>query len=276
MTTTQRDSDTTPVSAGRVLPRAVRWCPVTEFLLRVYRRSWRGSLFSGFLSPLLYLGSLGYGLGSLVDDGRGTGVGVPYAGFVAPGLLAANAMQAAVGESTYPVLGAVKWQRQYHAAIATPLTVADVLFGHAVFIVLRVLLVTASFVAVGALLGAFTSPWVLVAALVAVLCGAVHAVPIMGFAVGRDDDSAFAALLRFVVVPMFLFAGTFFPVAQLPPVLRPVAWVTPLWHATELSRDLCLGTVDALAAVGHTGYLLLWLAAGAWYAVRAYTKRLVD
>jgi lipooligosaccharide transport system permease protein len=281
VTTTARDraASARPGARGAVLPPARRWLPALEFWLRAYRRSWRGSLFSGFLAPLLYLGSLGYGLGELVDDGTGgagVGAGVAYVVFVAPGVLAANAMQTAVGEATYPVMGAVKWQRQYLAMLSTPLTVVDVLLGHVAFLLLRVTLVTVSFVAVGAALGAFTTPWVALAAVVAVLCGLVHALPVMAYAVRAEGDMGFTMIFRFGVVPMFLFAGTFFPVDQLPAVLQPVAWATPLWHATELCRGLLLGTAQWDSGLAHLGYLLVWLAAGAWLAVRCYTRRLAD
>jgi lipooligosaccharide transport system permease protein len=278
VTTTARERAAGTGSGARaaVLPRSRRWLPALEFWLRAYRRSWRGSLFSGFLAPLLYLGSLGYGLGSLVDDGTGVGGGLAYVAFVAPGVLAASAMQTAVGESTYPVMGAVKWQRQYLAMLATPLTVVDVLLGHLAYLVFRVALVTVSFVLVGALLGAFTSPWVAVAGLVAVLGGVVHALPVMAYAVRSESDGGFTMIFRFGVVPMFLFAGTFFPVDQLPAVLRPVAWVTPLWHATDLCRGLSLGTAQWGSALLHLGYLTAWLVAGAWLAVRSYTRRLAD
>ena len=278
-TTARRRADAVPGAGGAPLPPARRWLPALEFWLRAYRRSWRASLFSGFLAPLLYLGSLGYGLGELVDDGTGgsgVGAGVAYVVFVAPGVLAANAMQTAVGESTYPVMGAVKWQRQYLAMLSTPLTVTDVLLGHVAFLVLRVALVTASFVAVGALLGAFTTPWVGLAAVVAVLCGLVHALPVMAFAVGAETDAGFAMIFRFGVVPMFLFAGTFFPIDQLPALMQPVAWATPLWHATELCRGLTLGTAAWGSGLAHLGYLLAWLVAGGWLAVRRYTRRLAD
>jgi lipooligosaccharide transport system permease protein len=262
----------------RPLPPALRWYPALEFWLRAYRRSWRGSVFSSFVAPLLYLGSLGYGLGGLVDAGTGDGVGagVAYAVYVAPGILTANAMQTAIGESTYAVHGAVKWQRQYLAMLATPLTVVDVLFGHVAYLVLRVVLATVAFVLVGALLGAFTSGWVVVAALVAVLCGVVHALPVMAFAVGAETDSGFTMIFRFGVVPMFLFAGTFFPVDQLPALMQPVAWATPLWHATELSRGLALGTAEWGSGLAHLGYLVAWLVVGGWLAVRCYTRRLAD
>jgi lipooligosaccharide transport system permease protein len=246
-----------------------------EYWLTSYRRTWRGSVVSGFLSPLLYLGSLGFGLGSLVDRGGQALAGVPYALFVAPGVLAANAMQTAVGDCTYPVTGAIKWQRQYHAMLATPLGVLDVFAGHLGFVLVRLWIVSTAFVAVGATLGAFRSWWVLAALPVAVLCGLAHATPVMAFSASQEGDAGFALLFRFGLVPMFLFAGTFFPVDQLPVGLRPLAWATPLWHATQACRDLVLGRPEPVPLLGHVGYLLAWSVAGAAVGVWVYRRRLV-
>jgi lipooligosaccharide transport system permease protein len=247
-----------------------------EYWWTTYRRTWRGSAVSGFLAPLLYLGSLGYGLGTLVDrSGHASIGGVPYAAFVAPGVLAANAMQAAVTDSTYPVMGAIKWWRQYHAMLAGPLGVLDVLLGHLAFVLMKLTLVCTAFVTVGAALGALRTWWVLVALPVAVLCGLAHAAPVMAYAARQDDDSGFAMIFRFVVMPMFLFAGTFFPVEQLPAAVRPVAWVTPLWHATQACRSLSLGQAELGPVLAHTVYLLLWVAAGVLLAGRSFRRRLV-
>lgn len=264
------------VRAGGTVPgRAAGAGRALEFWARTYRRTWRGSVVSGVLSPLLYLGSLGFGLGVLVDTGSSGGVGVPYALFVAPGVLAANAMQAGVGEATWPVMGAIKWQRQYHAMLATPLAVVDVLLGHLAFIVLRLLAVSVVFGVVGALLGAFTSWWTIGAVLVATLCGAAYAAPVMAFAAAQENDQGFAYLFRFVLVPTFLFAGTFYPVDQLPAAIRPVAWVTPLWHATQACRDLALGSPDLASVAAHCAYLALWVAVGVVAARVVYRRRLV-
>jgi lipooligosaccharide transport system permease protein len=254
------------VLAGRVL----------EHWLRQYRGTWRASLFSGFLAPVLYLGSLGFGLGSLVDSGPRGGIdGVPYARFVAPGVLAATAMQTAIGESTYPVMGAIVWQRLYFGMLATPLGVLDVLLGHLSFVAVRLTIVSVGFAAVGTLLGAFVSWWVPAAVAVAVLCGLAHAAPVMAFSAAQEDDSGFALIYRFALIPMFLFAGTFFPVDQLPAPVRPVAWATPLWHATQACRGLLLGRVDAVVVLGHVAYLLIWVGLGTLLAVRSYRRRLV-
>jgi len=248
--------------------------PVVESLLRDYRGTWKASVFSQFLAPLLYLASLGFGLGSLVDGGGRGGVGVPYAVFVAPGLLAATAMQTAVGESTYPVLGAVIWQRGYQAMIATPLRVVDVLVGHLIFIALRLFLGTTAFALVAVLVGAIRSPGVVAAVPIAVLCGLAHAAPVMAFAVRQENDQGFSVIFRLIIVPTFLFAGTFFPVQQLPLALRPVAWLTPLWHGTEAVRALVLGRVAALPLLGHLAYLTLWVVVGAVAALHHYRRRL--
>mgnify|MGYP003428544549 CR=1 FL=1 len=126
------------------------WDRSFAYWLTSYRRVWRGSLFSGFLSPIFFLVAMGFGLGALVDAGDGiTGVG--YVAFIAPGILAAQAMQTAVIESTYPVLGAVKWQRQYHAMLAAPLGPHDIVLGHLAFILMRVVITSTTFLLVAAL-----------------------------------------------------------------------------------------------------------------------------
>ncbi len=247
-----------------------------EYWLVVYRRTWRGSVVLSFLSPLLYLGAMGYGLGALVDASRGGVEGVPYVQFIAPGVLAAAAMQTAVGEATYPVFGAIKWQRTYFAMLASPLGVADLVLGHLGYLLLRVAGAAAVFLAVGAALGAFRSWWAVAAAVVAVLCGAAHAPIVMAFTARlQHEASGFSLLFRLGLMPMFLFAGTFFPVDQLPPAVRPLAWATPVWHATAAARDLALGRPQWLADAGHVAYLVLWAGVGVWLAVRSMRARLV-
>ncbi len=111
---------------------------------------------------------------------------------------------------------------------------------------------------------------------VCVLTGAAHAAPVMAYSASQEDDGGFALLNRFVVVPMFLFAGTFFPVDRLPPLIQPLAWVTPLWHATEITRAVALQRAQLLPTVVHLGYLLAWALVGLWFAARAFRRRLVE
>jgi lipooligosaccharide transport system permease protein len=109
-----------------------------------------------------------------------------------------------------------------------------------------------------------------------VLTGMAFAAPIVAFAATQDNDAHFAALFRFVVIPMFLFSGTFFPVSQLPPVMRPIAYLTPLWHGVDLCRTLALGTASVGRTTVHTLYLLAWVIAGTALARLAYQRRLVN
>jgi lipooligosaccharide transport system permease protein len=267
-----------PTGELSVLPRTPRPGALAGrafvYWLAVYRRVWLGSAISSFLAPLLYLGAMGFGLGSLVNRSGGID-GVPYVQFVAPGVLAATAMQTAAGESTYMVMGAVKWQRQYHAMLAGPLGPVDLVLGHAAYILVRIVLTCVAFTLVAALLGAIPSPLAVVGLLVAILCGAAHGPVIMAFSARQENDGNFNLLFRFGIIPMFLFAGTFFPVDRLPGWVQALAWVTPLWHGTTSVRQLTLGVPDWPAIAGHCAYLLVWVAVGLVLAVRSYRARLV-
>jgi lipooligosaccharide transport system permease protein len=248
-----------------------------EYWIYQYKRTWRGTVVSGLISPLLYLAAMGVGLGSLVDkhqSGRGSLDGVSYVAFLAPGLLAAIAMQIATQESTYPVLAAVKWLRTYFAMLATPLRVVDLLVGHLLWITIRVTLTVLMFLAVMELFGAGHHWTVLLALPAAVLTGMAFGVPIAAFSATRDGDAAFAALFRFVIMPMFLFSGTFFPVSQLPTALRFVAYATPLWHGVDMCRSFALGTATPGRVAMNVAYLAIFVAVGYAAAHRSYTRRL--
>jgi lipooligosaccharide transport system permease protein len=247
-----------------------------RFWLTNYRRTWRGSIYSSVLNPLLFLGSIGLGLGTLVNAHHGAARlgGVSYLTFLAPGLLAAAAMETAVGESTYPVYGSVKWNKVYQAAVASPLRPVDLFHGHVLFVTLRLAMNCAIFLAVAAAFGAIQSPWMIAALPVAVLTGLAFATPIEAWAVTRTRDTSFAMIFRFGMIPLFLFSGTFFPVTQLPGWLQPIAYLTPLWHGVSLCRALNLGTADLGQVVIDVAYLAALAAAGLLAGNRTYRRRL--
>jgi lipooligosaccharide transport system permease protein len=248
-----------------------------RFWLTDYRRTWRGSVVSSVLGPVLYLGAMGAGLGTLINRHSTASLGgVSYLAFISPGLLAAQAMQTSFGEGLYPVLGSVKWVSNYFAAAASPLRPRDVFRGHLLFVTMRLIMNCAIFLAVIAAFGAVRSPLVVLALPVAVLTGLAFAPALMAWAVTRTGDVSFSVLFRFVMVPLFLFSGTFFPISQLPGWLQPVAYVTPLWHGVELCRALALGTADAGGAAVHVVYLLVWAVAGCVAAQLTYRKRLYE
>ena len=263
---------TTAVGQRRAPGRLARTGAALEYWLVQYRTVWRGTVVSGVLTPVLFLSAMGVGLGSLVDSaGR---LDESYLLFLAPGLMAATAMQTAEFESTYPVMGAIKWIRTYHAMLATPLGVGDVLVGHLLFVALRVLSVSAIYLVVLVLFGAVPSWGAPVAVLAALLTGMAFAAPIFAFAAGNENDGGFAALERFVMVPLFLFSGTFFPVSQLPDAVEWVAYVTPLWHGVQLCRGLVTGTAELGGSLLSVGYLSLWVLLGVLAAYKTFRRRL--
>jgi lipooligosaccharide transport system permease protein len=243
-----------------------------RYWLAAYRRTWRGSISTSVVSPVLYLAAMGVGLGSLVHRSAAIG-GVTYLQFIGPGLLAATAMQVGAAESTYAVLGSFKWIRVYHAMAATPLQPIDILIGHLLWIATRIAMASGIYLAVVAAFGGIKSPLALAAWPACLLIGMAFAAPIVAFSSTRETDSGFAALNRFGIVPMFLFSGTFFPIAQLPEVLRWIAYATPLWHGVELVRSLCLGHLAA-ADLGHVAYLAAWAGVGIALSVRQHRRKL--
>jgi lipooligosaccharide transport system permease protein len=248
---------------------------VFEYWLMVYRRVWRGSAITSIVNPVFYLGALGVGLGTLVNKSSGSSLGVPYIDFVAPGMLAATAMTIAAGEASWPVIGSIKWTRQYFAMLATPIGIRDIVLGHQLWMTTRVASTSAVYLAVIAAFGGVNSPLGILALPAAVLLGAAFTTPFAAYAATRESDAAFVPVNRFVVVPMFLFSGTFFPVSRLPLPLEWLAYATPLWHGVELCRMFTLGDVHALRALGHVAYLLLFVVVGFAWAQRTYAARLL-
>lgn len=276
MTTTQsRPTDVTASGGG-----SGGWRAVLGYWLTVYSRMWKGTLITAFLAPVAFLAGMGIGLGSLVDAGGETAVpGVPYLAFVATGLLAAQAMQTAVSETTFPVLGAIKWRRTYYAMLATPLRVEDLVRGHVVYVTIRLLIGSTVFTAVSVMMGAIGGWGILGSLAFAVLGGLAFATPVYCYSARARSEQAYNVLVRFVIMPMFLFSGTFFPVTQLPAWLQVLAWVSPLSHAGSLTRAAALGphTPFALAPSGyalHVGYLLVWAVVGYLLAVRELRRRM--
>ncbi len=246
-----------------------------EHWLAQYKRVWRGTIGTSLVNPVLYVTALGVGLGTIVDQTQNTPGGVPYLDYVAPGLLAAAAMQTATAESSWPVMGAIRWTRVYHAMIATPLTERDVFVGHQLFVVTRVFTSAAAYLVVITAFGAVSSWWGILTVPAAVLVGTAFSMPMAALATTVEDGRTFVTIFRFLIVPMFLFSGTFFPVTQLPLAFELAAYLTPIWHGVELCRMLTLGTVELGSALGHTAYLLAWTLVGFELARRSYRRRLL-
>ncbi len=251
-----------------------RMVAVTGHHLLVYRRTWKGSIIGRFLTPLFFLLAMGVGIGTLVDRGAGGIGGVPYLQYVTPGLVASQALWLAFAESTYAVMSFLKWNQMYAGMLATPLRVVEVLGGHLLVVAFHMATATTIFVGVAALFGAFTSWWVLAAIPLATLTGMAFAVPTFGLSASLDTDTGFGALNRFVMTPLMLFSGVFFPLETMPSALQVVAWLTPLWNGVELCRDVASGTAPGAMWLVHLGVIGVWLVAGWFFALSRFTRRL--
>ena len=251
---------------------------VFEHRFLQYRRSYRATIFSSFLTPVLFLAAMGLGLGSYVDGSANQALGgVSYIAFLAPGLLAAACMQSAAFEAAFPIMAGLEWSRVFHAMHATPISGRDIALGNIAWIAARMLLVAAIFTLIIVLFGAAGSPLIVLAIPVAALTGLAFATPIMAFAATQRSPEKFNAIFRFGITPLFLFSGTFYPVESLPIFLQPLAWITPLWHGVELARGLSLGTIggDPLMAVIHLVALIGFTAVGTFAAIRTVNAKLL-
>jgi lipooligosaccharide transport system permease protein len=246
--------------------------------LLVYRRTFRGSIFSSFVTPLLYLTAMGVGLGSMITE-QGTDLmgGYHFTHFLGPGLMAATCMQSAVFESTFPIMGKIVWRRNYEAMLATPIAVRDILGGELLWIAFRMVLISSVFLGVLTLFAIPRSPLALIAVPAAVLTGVAFSAAIISFAATQRNDAGFAWMFRFVINPLFLFSGTFFPLAELPAQVQWLAAATPLYHGVSLTRGLVLSDGALLAGwYWHAAYLMAFTAIFAVLAHRLLSRRLVN
>lgn len=266
----------TPATAPRsTLQGALR---MSDFWLTLYRRTWKGSVISSFVTPLLYVLAMGVLLGGFIkgDPAKLEGA-TSFLMFVAPGMLAAQSMTLVFGETMYPVMGMIRWNKTYFSMIASPLSVRDVVASQLAFVLLRVGLTSAVFILVMSPFGVFSSVGgALLALVVQVLVGLAFAAPMLALTSSLKDESAFSVIFRLGMIPMFLFSGAFFPVSNLDPVLEVLARLTPLWQGVDLTRMLTVGHVDAGWTLVHLAYLGVLAALGCVLAVRRLEKRLTS
>ncbi len=248
---------------------------VLEHSLLVYRRTWRGSIFTTFLSPVLFLLAMGVGLGQFVNQSASSAFGgVSYLVFLAPGLLVSAAMQTAAGESMYPIMSALMWQRTFHAAIATPVRSVDIVIGQVLWLIVRLAVVGGAFAIVMVPFGAADALHAIAIVPIGVLTGLAFAMPLQAFSATQRKDNVFAVINRFILVPLFLFSGIFFPITQLPPLLQPIAYATPLWNGVALARQIAIGPFDPLLAAFNLAVIAAYIGAGFAAAAITFRRRL--
>lgn len=272
------------VDSGRVPPpevtaaRVRRWGVLLAVETWVYAiKGWAASMLVVVIGqPLFYLVSLGVGLGALVDAAGRTIDGVSYLLFVAPALLVSTSVMGGSGEFTYPVMAGFKWRRLYFGPVATPLTPTQLALGALGGPSVRFAIQAAVFWVAMLAFSAAPSRWSWLLIPIAVLSTVAVGAPLQAYSAGLEHEShQFASVFRFIIMPMFLFSGTFYPLSSIPVWLQWIGWISPVWHGAELARVASYGADRPLVMiVVHVLVLVAFTLVGTLFAVRRYERRL--
>lgn len=273
--------------AGTVTEQAIaravktrRWGSwyVAEHRFRVMRSYAQTVAVTAIGNPLIYLYAMGVGLATIVDGNLGgDGLnGVSYLTFVAPALLASAAISVASEEFTYPIMLGFKWNPVFYGMNASPIQPGQIINGIVISVTVRMLVTCGLYYGFMLLFGAVPSPIGFLAVFAALLTGLGFGALLMGYVTTITEDTGQIALvMRFVVLPMTLFSGTFFPLSVLPVYLQWIGWISPLWHGTELSRVFAYGASEPIwLSIVHVLYLVLLLTLGWAWARRVTVRRL--
>lgn len=255
------------------------WWFMCEHWLR-NMRAYIGSVFGvGLLHPILFLLAMGVGLGMVVDGATDTEsvLGMSYLTFIGPALLLSTALSTAMEENTFTVMAGFKWRRTYYGPQVTPITPTQIASGHVAGTIIRYSLTITIFLTVLFVFGAVEGARALWLIPLGVLTSAAVGLAIMAYSSHiTEDRGQFALINRFVIMPMTLFSGTFFPLESMPIFVQPLGWVSPLWHAVSLGRALVTpATIPVWLGVLHVAYLLALCLGGWLIARRQYNRRLV-
>ena len=228
-------------------------------------------ILTGFMEPVFYLLSFGYGVGKLIGNVEVTpGHSIKYAAFLAPALLATSAMNGAIYDSTWNVFFKLRFDRIYHGMLATSLGAVDVALGEILWALLRGLVYATAFMSIVAILGLVTSWWALLAIPIAILIAFAFAACGMAVTTFLKDFEQMNLVNTFLL-PMFLFSGSFYPLTVFPGWLQGIIKSLPLWHGITLMREVSLGVVH-IGLLWHTLYFLAMIALGITVTSRRLNK----
>jgi lipooligosaccharide transport system permease protein len=250
-----REDGVVSTLAATVLTPSTRVVLLRNYL--VYRRLWKLFL-TGFLEPVFYLLSIGVGVGKLITSFEFNGHTIPYAEFVAPGMLAASAFNGALLDSTFNVFFKLKYDKLYDQMLATPLTTRDIARGEILWGQLRGASYAAAFLVVMWALGLVHSWWAVLALPATLLIGFAFSAVCMGLTTYMKSWQDFEKI-TLLQLPLFLFSGTFFPITAFHGVLRWIVEVTPLYRGVVLCRELTTGILTWASAVSVVYLLVMGL-----------------
>ncbi len=218
----------------------------------VFKKTWLTNMTFYFIEPLLYLSAMGLGLGAFIGEINGTS----YIRFIAPGIIASSAMWSASSESTYGSFVKMHYQKIYHAMVAAPLYIEEVVAGEILYAVFKAVIYGSIILLVITAFGLVSSAWALLTPFVLVLAGFVFALLGMIWTGLVPKIDSFSFFFTLVITPMFLFSGVFFPIDHFPGFVQAAAWFLPLYHVVVLLRSLASGDVGLFLLV-HAGVLVL-------------------
>jgi len=251
---------------------------VAENRIRNMLKWWSSIIAFGLGNPTLYLLSIGIGVGTLVDNSLGPNAidGVSYLTFLAPALLATAGIQGAMDEVTWPTMEGFVWDRTFFSMNATAITGNQIVNGVMLAAMARCVLQVFLYELCLLAFGAITLESMPILLLVSSLAGLGFASLMLAFSASiKDDDGVFALVGRFVITPMFMFSGTFYPITSMPIYLQWIGWISPQWHATNLGRALSYGMpIESWLLILHWSVFLIMTVAGFAWAHRVFTRRL--
>ena len=254
---------------------------VAEHRLRVMRSYVSTVLIGAVGTPLLYLFAMGVGLGALVSANMGPHAvdGVSYLQFVAPALLCTAAVTVASEELTYPIMLGFKWNPTFIGISASPITPGQIIDGMVIAVTVRLVATSLIYWLFMLLFGATPAGTAVLSVLVATLVGLAFGAPVMMYVATIERDTGqIAMLMRFVLLPLTLFSGTFFPLTVMPVYLQWIGWLSPIWHGAQLARMASYGSASTAAqeplwlVIVHVLYLLV-LIVPCWLITRRIAKR---
>lgn len=273
---TIRQGSTRLVNSKRIQARGAMY--VAESRIRVMMK-WLWLIIGiAIANPVLYLISVGIGLGGLIDKNVGaSGVdGVKYLTFLAPALLAQAAIQGAMDETVFPTIEGFKWNRTFYSMNSTPLSGAQISLGVFLAAFFRTIYTVLLYFGVMWFFGALNSPSSWLAIPTAIFAGVAFGALMQALAAKLENENIFFVVIgRFIMMPLFLFSGTFFPLTTMPFFLQWIGWISPLWHATELGRHLTYGhPISSTMIWIHFIVLASMLISGLYFSTLIFTKRL--
>lgn len=251
------------------------WYVAEARLRNMYK--WRAAIISvSVANPLLYLTAVGLGIGALIESGGTQTVdGVRFMVFLAPALLATAAIQGTMDETIFPTMAGFKWEKSFYAMNATPLSSHEIANGVLIAAILRALFSSGVYFLALVALGAMSwRAWPIIP--LSCFAGLAFAVVLQAIITQLlNDDGFFAILQRFVMMPLFLFSGTYYPLETMPAGLQWIGWISPLWHATELGRWISYGSpITGTMFIVHFGYYAIMLTIGMYWVYNRYSWRL--